>query len=108
MQINIYQSYKTKNKIWEITGYFRKKVGENYFWGYERMWHLGEKQQITPCELYKKPDLVKYIKIKRLVWAGHLARIDSNKLFVYDITVPATYPTGLRLIPLNSYDGMRR
>ena len=28
---------------------------------------------------YKEPDLVKYIKINKVIWAGHLIRMDNNK-----------------------------
>jgi hypothetical protein len=30
--------------------------------------------------LYDKPDLVKYIKINRLKWAGHVIRVDNNRV----------------------------
>ena len=36
-------------------------------------------------ELYKEPDLVKYIKIDRLAWAGHLVCMDNNKLYMTQV-----------------------
>jgi hypothetical protein len=30
-------------------------------------------------ELFNKPDIVIYIKIKRLGWAGHVIRMDNNR-----------------------------
>jgi hypothetical protein len=30
-------------------------------------------------ELFNEPDIVKYIKIKILGWAGHVARMDNNR-----------------------------
>jgi hypothetical protein len=31
-------------------------------------------------KLYDEPDLVKYIKINRLKWAGHDMRMDNNRI----------------------------
>jgi hypothetical protein len=31
------------------------------------------------CELFNEPDIVKYIKINRLGWAGHVMRMDNNR-----------------------------
>jgi hypothetical protein len=30
-------------------------------------------------ELFNEPDIVKYIKINRLGWAGHVVRMDNNR-----------------------------
>jgi hypothetical protein len=30
-------------------------------------------------ELFNEPDIVKYIKINRLGWAGHVIRMDNNR-----------------------------
>ena len=40
----------------------------------------GEEDIIVNCELYKEPDLVKYIKINRLRWAGHVQRMEENRV----------------------------
>jgi hypothetical protein len=31
------------------------------------------------CELFNEPDIVKYIKINRLSWAGHVIHMDNNR-----------------------------
>jgi hypothetical protein len=45
--------------------------------------------------LFNEPDIFKYIKINRLGWAGHVARMDNNrtvkKVFI-------TKPIGIRKI----------
>jgi hypothetical protein len=30
-------------------------------------------------KLFNEPDIVKYIKINRLSWAGHVIRMDNNR-----------------------------
>jgi hypothetical protein len=43
----------------------------------------GQWRKIYNFELYKlydESDLVKYIKINRLQWAGHVMRMDNNRI----------------------------
>jgi hypothetical protein len=44
--------------------------------------------------LFNEPDIVKYIKINRLGWAGHVIRTDNNRT----VKVFNTKPTGIRKI----------
>ncbi|GFU55960.1 hypothetical protein TNCV_3972001 [Trichonephila clavipes] len=30
-------------------------------------------------KIYKQPDIIKFVKLKRNEWAGHLARINENR-----------------------------
>jgi hypothetical protein len=46
-------------------------------------------------ELFNDSDIVKYIKINRLGWAGHVIRIDNNKMVK---KVFNTKPVGTRKI----------
>jgi hypothetical protein len=45
--------------------------------------------------LFNEPDIVKYIKINRLGWAGHVIRMDNNRT---DKKVLDTKPIGTRKI----------
>jgi hypothetical protein len=47
-----------------------------------------------PCELFNEPDIVKYIKINRLGWAGHVISMGSNRT----VKVFNTKPVGIRKI----------
>ncbi|GFU04097.1 uncharacterized transposon-derived protein F52C9.6 [Trichonephila clavipes] len=31
------------------------------------------------CKIYKQPDIVKFVKLQRLQWAGHLARMNEDR-----------------------------
>jgi len=44
-------------------------------------------------ELFNEPDIVKYIKINRLGWAGHVIRMDNNRTVK---KVFNTKPIGIR------------
>jgi hypothetical protein len=44
-------------------------------------------------ELFNEPDIVEYIKINRLCWAGHVIGMDNNRLVK---KVFNTKPTGIR------------
>jgi hypothetical protein len=46
-------------------------------------------------ELFNEPDIVKYIKINRLGWAGHVIRMDNNRTVE---NVFNTKPTRIRKI----------
>jgi hypothetical protein len=46
-------------------------------------------------ELFNELDIVKYIKINRLGWAGHVIRTDNNRAVK---KVFNTKPTGIRKI----------
>jgi hypothetical protein len=46
-------------------------------------------------ELFNDPDIVKYIKINRLGWAGHVVCMDNNRTFK---KVFNTEPIGIRKI----------
>jgi hypothetical protein len=45
-------------------------------------------------ELFNEPDIVKYIVINRLGWAGHVIRTDNNRT----VKVFNTKPIGIRKI----------
>jgi hypothetical protein len=47
------------------------------------------------CKLFNEPDIVKYIKINRLGWAGHVIRMDNNRTVK---KVLDTKPIGTRKI----------
>ena len=51
----------------------------------------GEEDIIVNCMsyTYKEPDLVKYIKINRLRWAGHVQRMEENRVVkrVFEMTI---------------------
>jgi hypothetical protein len=46
-------------------------------------------------ELFNEPDIVKYIKINRLGWAGHVIRVDNKRIVK---KVFNTKPMGIRKI----------
>jgi hypothetical protein len=48
-----------------------------------------------PCELFNEPDIVNYIKINRLGWAGHVISMGSNRTVK---KVFNTKPVGIRKI----------
>jgi hypothetical protein len=47
------------------------------------VWDKGQWRRRYNFELYKlydEPDLVKYIKVNRLKWAGYVMRMDNNRI----------------------------
>jgi hypothetical protein len=53
----------------------------------------GGKDATMKHELLSEPDIVKYIKINRLGWAGHVTRMDNNRTVK---KVFNTKPIGMR------------
>ena len=59
------------------------------------------------CELYEtfsEPNIVNYIKVKRLAWAGHLMRMNNDGI-LKKIKILNTRPNGVRRIGRPKLDG---
>jgi hypothetical protein len=55
----------------------------------------GEKDNYELCETVNEQNIVTYIKVKRLAWAGHLVRMNSDRTIkkIFD-----TKPDGVRSV----------
>jgi hypothetical protein len=75
------------SETWTLTkadetalGLFERKILRSIFGG---VWDEGQGRRRYNFELYKlydEPDLVKYIQTNRLKWAGHVIRMDDNRI----------------------------
>jgi hypothetical protein len=59
------------------------------------VWRKIHNHEVGLYELLNEPDIVKYIKINRLDWAGHVIRMDNNRTVK---EVFNTKPIGIRKI----------
>jgi hypothetical protein len=50
-----------------------------YFWSETREWNMAEKYNNELYETFNEPNIVNYIKVKRLAWAGHLVRMNNDR-----------------------------
>jgi hypothetical protein len=50
-----------------------------YFWSETREWDMAERYSYELYEIVNDPNIVNYIKVKRLAWAGHLVRMNSDR-----------------------------
>ena len=50
-----------------------------YFWSETREWDMAEKYNYELYEIFSESNIVNYIKVKRLAWAGHLVRMNSDR-----------------------------
>jgi hypothetical protein len=55
---------------------FRRILGPEY--EDELRWRLIHNKEL--CELLDGPDIVKFIKFKRLQWASHIVRMDNSRI----------------------------
>jgi hypothetical protein len=53
----------------------------------------GEKYNYELYETFNEPNIVNYIKVKRLAWAGHLVRTNNNRTLK---KILSTKPDGVR------------
>jgi hypothetical protein len=45
------------------------------------------------CEIFNEPNIISYIKVKRLAWAGHLMRMNNDRILK---KIFNTKPDGVR------------
>jgi hypothetical protein len=50
-----------------------------HFWSSAGEWCVEERYNHELYKLFNEPHIVKYIKINRLVWAGHVIRMDKQQ-----------------------------
>jgi len=50
-----------------------------YFWSEKRKWNMAKKITTELYETFKEPNIVTYIKVKRLAWDGHLVRMNNDR-----------------------------
>jgi hypothetical protein len=50
-----------------------------YFWNETREWNMAKKCNYELYEIFNEPNIVNYIKVKRLAWAGHLVHMNSDR-----------------------------
>jgi len=78
----------------------RKKGASVYLWSETRERNMAKKIQLY--EALNEPNIVNYIKVNRLAWAGHLMRMNNdrilNKIF-------NTKPDGVEQLEDRKYDG---
>jgi hypothetical protein len=65
---------ETRLSMWE------RKIMKKSVWASNgtRVWIIRRNEELR--ELYKAPDLVADIKIKRLEWLGHVTRMDQRRV----------------------------
>jgi hypothetical protein len=59
---------------------FEKKILRSIFGAVEDKGQWRRRYNFELYTLYDEPDFVKYIKINRLKWAGHVMRMDNNRI----------------------------
>jgi hypothetical protein len=50
-----------------------------YFWSETRERGMAEKINYELYEIFNESNIVNYIKVKRLAWAGHLVCMNSDR-----------------------------
>jgi hypothetical protein len=61
-------------------GLFERKILRSIFGAVRDKGQWRRRYNFELYKLYDEPDLVKYIKINRLKWAGHVMRMDNNRV----------------------------
>jgi hypothetical protein len=77
------------SEIWTLTkakaeeralGLFERKILRSIFGAVQDKGQWRRRYNFELYKLYDKPDLVKYIKLNRLKWPGHVMRMDNNQI----------------------------
>ena len=50
-----------------------------YFWSETREWDMAKKYSYELYEIFNESNIVNYIKVKRLAWAGHLVCMNNDR-----------------------------
>jgi uncharacterized Rossmann fold enzyme len=50
-----------------------------YFWSETRKEDMAKKYNYELHKTFNETNIVSYIKVKRLAWAGHLMRMNNNR-----------------------------
>jgi hypothetical protein len=61
-------------------GLFERKILRSIFGAVRDEGQLRRRYNFDLYKLYDEPDFVKYIQINRLKWAGHVMRMDNNRI----------------------------
>jgi hypothetical protein len=61
-------------------GLFERKILGSIFGAVQDKGQWRRRHNFELYKLYDEPDLVKYIKLNRLKWSGHVMRMDNNRI----------------------------
>jgi hypothetical protein len=50
-----------------------------YFWSETRGRGMAKRYNYELYEIFNEPNIVNYIKVKRLAWSGHLVSMNSDR-----------------------------
>ena len=53
-----------------------------YFWSETRERDMAERYNYDIHEIFNEPNIVNYIKVKRLAWAGHLVHMSNDRTLI--------------------------
>jgi hypothetical protein len=66
-----------------------------YFWSETREWNMVKIYSYELYETFNKPNIVTYITVKRLAWAGHLVHMNNDRTLK---KIFNTKPDGVRSV----------
>jgi hypothetical protein len=66
-----------------------------YFWSETRERNMAKKYNYELYETFNEPNIVTYIKVKRLAWVGHLVRLNNDRTLKKTFN---TKPDGIRSV----------